>query len=207
MRKKRNPIIVASAVALGVCLACYFAVSAVKSPEQFIPTPTPAITKPPKVVTEISTDNPTATERPVALIPGLDPNDVIINLEDQFALQCSKVTHGTNYYIRDCAKTIYNHSLIATIYGSELFYVDYINSASVSFDGPSPLVHSSYLGYVATIPFIGKSALQKQAGDWVVNNIAALTDNSQTFETTLGGIHFVLFGTQTAVTLQIGELK
>lgn len=142
------------------------------------------------------------------LIPGIIPADVTINLENK-GFDCSSVEQGELYYFRTCNK---DYDVIATlhaeVYGRGLLSVDFISATAMQFVVPAnPDTAASFLGYVATSPFVGDSALQEQARTWVEANTAKIVGDGVAIETTINRIHFVLSGLPSAVTLDIGDLK
>jgi hypothetical protein len=163
------------------------------------PTITPEATNSPE---PINTPSPEPT-KVTALIPNIWQADVTLNLQDRFGMTCSDIEEGTGYYSHTCKK---DFALIAIVYGRGIVDVDFI-TASYTDLNPSMDVAITYLGYVATIPFVGNDALQKQASEWVQANVPNIGAEYKEIDTDISGIHFKIRGKQEFITLEIGELR
>ena len=150
-----------------------------------------------------STPKPTATQEPVALLPGLMPADVTVNLE-QRGFACSTVEQEQLYYVRTCDKNTAGYSLHVEIYGREPFSVDFIESTVLQFGTPDIDFAASFLGFMATMPYDG--AVQQEARDWVESTLLTLKGQGDVREKEFAGVIYRLFGIPTAFTLEMGDL-
>jgi len=91
------------------------------------------------------------------------------------------------------------------ISGREPFVVDLIEASILQYENPDPEIAVSILGLIAAMPYDG--ATPEESKSWVENTIPILSDDpSDTRESVFGGVRYVLYGPQTAITLEIGEL-
>jgi hypothetical protein len=231
--KKRSPVRrLAIAVVVSVIIVCsglYLLVSSYddSSPTNTSPTsPTPTAneanntittnTSPPPTADEandtiqttptedvMNTPSPIPTEKDSALLPGLKPADVTVNLE-QRGFICNSAEEGQLYYLRTCNKDTSDYSLHVEIYGRELFSVDLIDSTVLQFGTPDNEFTASFLGFMATMPYDG--ATQEEARDWVETTLPTLQGEGDVREKVFAGVNYRLFGLPTAITLEMGDL-
>jgi len=148
------------------------------------------------------TPAPTPTEKAKALLPGLMPADVTVNLEKR-GFTCGKVEQGQLYYVRTCNKNTSAYSLHVEIYGRELFSVDFIE-ATILQDTPDYDLAASFLGFMATMPYDG--AVQKEARSWVESTVPTIQKQGDIAEKVFAGVTYRLKGISTAITLEMGDL-
>lgn len=149
------------------------------------------------------TPSPTSTGKVSALLPGLKPADVTVNLE-QRGLTCGAVEQGSLYYVRTCDKDTDDYSLHVEIYGRELFSVDFIDSTVLQFRVPDDDFAASFLGFMATMPYDG--AVQEEARSWVEFTLPTLKGEGDIREKLFADVEYRLFGLPTAITLEMGNL-
>lgn len=150
-----------------------------------------------------NTPQPTATEEVKALLPGLMPADVTVNLE-QRGFTCGNVEQGHLYYTRTCTKDTVDYSLRVDIYGREAFSIDLIESSALQFTNPDKAFAASFLGFIATMPYDG--AVQEEARNWVETTLPALGGQGDVREKVFAGVNYRLYGISTAFTLEMGDL-
>ena len=160
--------------------------------ETFVPTTAPS-----------NTPVSTATAETVALLPGLMPADVTVNLE-QRGFTCGSPEHGELYYLRTCTQDSIDYSLYVEIYGREPFSVDMIDSSALQFANPTTEFAAEFLGFMATMPYDG--AVQQEARNWVETTVPLLKGQGDIREKTFSGVTYRLFGIPTAYTLEMGDL-
>lgn len=149
------------------------------------------------------TPRPTATEEATALLPGLLPADVTVNLEQE-GFSCGTVEQGQLYYTRTCTRDGVDSALRVDIYGREAFAVDFIESTVFQFADPDSDFAASFLGFMATMPYDG--AVQEEAQDWVETTLPTLQGQGDVREEVFAGVKYRLFGIPTAITLEMGDL-
>ncbi len=179
-----------------------------------VQTQTARPTKTPDSVSLTQTARPTKTARPTqinagqsALIPGVLQADFVINLENRFAMNCGDITEGGGYYSHFCQKSNSVAMLTAIVYGRGIVSVDFITAAVCQFEDPNVTLPETFLGFIATIPFLGDDAMQKQASAWVIDNIPQIGASYTEIKTVMKNINFTLSGTSMATVLEIGDLK
>ena len=155
------------------------------------------------IIAPPNTREPTATEGATALLPGLMPADVTVNLE-QRGFTCGSVEQGQLYYVRTCKEDTVDYSLRVDIYGREAFSIDLIESAVLQFVNPDNEFAASFLGFMATMPYDG--AIQQEARDWVETTLPTLKGQGDVREIVFAGVNFRLYGIPTAITLEMGDL-
>ena len=175
-----------------------------------IPSPPKSSIKPTStrvVIENTHTPIPQNTSTPQSLpaaIPGLQPADVTVNLEER-DFTCSEVEQGQIYYTRTCKREEENIvSMIVVIYGSELFTVDLIETTVFQFVNPLTEMAAPLLGFMATMPYT--NAVPEDARAWVETELKIykdLTDVTNDF----AGVPYHLYGPLTAITLEMGDLK
>lgn len=138
------------------------------------------------------------------LLSGLSPQDVTVSLE-QRQFTCTAVRKVV-YYERTCKReepSVYLFNV--DIVGREPFIVDFIDTAILQFGNPDNEIAASLLGFVAAMPY--DSATPEDARAWVEITLPLLTDEpGDAEETEFGGVKYTLFGSPTALTLEMGEL-
>jgi len=170
--------------------------------EALVPTIAPTETLIPTIAPS-RTPAPTPTEKAKALIPGLMPADVTVNLE-QRGFTCGTVEQGQLYYVRTCNKDTAAYSLHVEIYGRELFSVDFIDSTILQFGTPDYELAASFLGFMATMPYDG--AVQQESRSWVEATIPTIKKQGDIAEKVFAGVTYRLKGISTAITLEMGDL-
>lgn len=172
-------------------------------------TPTEIVTAVPLTETLVptiassNTPAPTPTEKSKAMLPGLMPADVTVNLE-QRGFTCTSVEQGQLYYVRSCDKNTNDYSLHVEIYGRELFSVDFIDSTVLQHNNPDYEFAASFLGFMATMPYDG--ALQQEARSWVEATVSTIKGQGNMVEKVFAGVTYRLRGIPTAITLEMGDL-
>lgn len=158
-----------------------------------LPTPLP----PPTAQAPAPAFSPTAT---IALVPGLMPSDVTVNLE-QRRLTCGEIEQGEMYFTHTCKKDDPAYSLMVVVYGRGITSVDFITATILQYTSPpDPALSASFLGFVATMPYTGSAP--QEARTWVESNV----QNGSFTETDFSGVHYALRGTPSTATLEIGYL-
>jgi hypothetical protein len=209
---------------IGITLCCCLIVlvsNIVNPPTAGAPSATPGsdTTEEPSATSPAPTTEPTvaatstiepstvqATTAAPAAIPGLNPADVTVNLEER-GFTCSGPELGELYYHRVCEgdETSLVH-MVVEIYGRELFTVDYISATVFQFvDQPSDELSGTFLGYLATLPYDG--ATPEEARAWVEETLPTVQGDGGTQSTTFGGVPYELLGPPTARILTMGRLE
>lgn len=157
------------------------------------------------VPSEVST--PTLAPNPEIMgqLPGLSPVNVTVGLEGQ-KFTCTAVKKGTVYYERTCTRGLPSVNLIQVlISGREPSIVDFIEVSVLQNENPENKTAYEVLGFIATMPYDG--ATPEEARAWVESTISAVSGKpGGTQETVFGGVKYVLRGSVTALTLEMGEL-
>ena len=166
-------------------------------PTQIPPTFTPSPIPP------TFTPEPTATEESTALLPGLKPANVTVNLK-QRGFTCDPVEQVQPYYITTCTKDSVDYSLRVDIWGREAIAVDWIESSVLQFANPDKEFAASFLGFMATMPYDG--AVQEEARNWVETTLPSLTGQGDVREKVFAGVKYSLYGIPTAFHLVMGDL-
>lgn len=146
---------------------------------------------------------PTATEETTALLPGLMPADVTVNLE-QRGFTCGTPEQGQLYYTRTCTNNTADYLIRVDIYGREAFSVDFLESSVLQFANPDNEFAASFLGFLATMPYDG--AVQEEARNWVETTLPTLQGVGDVREEIFAGVKYRLYGIPTAFTLEMGDL-
>ena len=166
-------------------------------PTQIPPTFTPSPIPP------TFTPEPTATEESTALLPGLKPANVAVNLQ-QRGFTCDPLEQVQIYYDTTCRKDSVDSSLRVDIYGREAFTVDLIESSVLQFANPDKEFATSFLGFMATMPYDG--AVQEEARNWVETTLPSLTGQGDVREKIFAGVKYRLSGIPNTFTLEMGDL-
>jgi hypothetical protein len=167
------------------------AVAAVSPTKTIIPT-----------IAQRNTPALTPTEKVSAIIPGLKPADVTVNLE-QRGFTCSSVQQGQLYYSRTCNKDTGNYSVRVDIFGRELFSIDFIDSSVIQFANVDNELSATYLGFIATMPYDG--AVQQESRNWVKATVPTIKKGNIA-EKVFAGVKYTLKGIPTFITLEMGDL-
>jgi hypothetical protein len=187
------------------------------------PTNTPLPTKTPKPTNTLrptNTPKPTNTPRPTnppspteisPYIPGVSPVDIQLNLRRN-DFDCGAVEpgeyEGETFYTWTCERDDAGIQYIVMFTSRNLDTVDYINASILQFGSPSNEVTKSFLGFVATIAFIGSEDDQVQAKTWVEETLPKLTGEAgDVHSTTINGISMQLAGPDTGRFLRMGDLR
>jgi len=155
--------------------------------------------------TPMPTLTPSSGAQATGHLPGLSPRNVTVSLEEQ-QFTCTDVKKATVYYERSCTRGVPGVQVFRVlISGREPFVVDLIEASILQYENPDPEIAVSILGLIAAMPYDG--ATPEESKSWVKNTIPVLSDDpSDTRESVFGGVRYVLYGPQTAITLEIGEL-
>lgn len=138
-------------------------------------------------------------------IPGLSPVNITVGLEGQ-KFTCTAVKKGTIYYERTCTRGLPSVNLIQVrISGREPSIVDQIEISILQNENPENKTAQEVLGFIAAMPYDG--AAPEEAKAWVESTIPAVNGKpGGTQETVIGDVKYVLGGSVTALTLEMGEL-
>lgn len=142
-------------------------------------------------------------------VPGLQPVDIILPLEEDLGFTCSdlEIWEPTEFF----PETIYYHSceldtieahIFIEIHGTSLFTIDNIQANVSEFGLPYDEIAIPFLGYIASIPYDG--AEPDSARAWVEKTIPTIFENGDLREAEFGGIPFLLAGAPGARLLIIG---
>lgn len=147
---------------------------------------------------------PIASKKTTALLPGLQPADVKVNLEN-LAFTCSDVQENKPYFIWTCKRETAQVQLRADIYGQSILSLDYINAAVMQSTLPNDDRATSFLGFIASMPYDG--AEPDNARAWVEKTLPTITQSGDVRTATFGGVKYELFGIPTARVLRLGSLQ
>lgn len=140
-----------------------------------------------------------------AIIPGLNPADITVNLE-QRGLTCAPVEEWAVYYFRSCKGS--EGDLVdieVSIFGKQLFEVDYISASVYQYHStPEPAIAAPFLGYMATLPYDG--ATPEVARMWVESTLPSIT-LEESGANKFGDVYYRLLGPPFAYTLAIGFIE
>ena len=151
---------------------------------------------------DASIATPTADPKVIGQLPGLSPRNVTVALEDQ-KFTCTEVKKGAVYYERTCSRGVPGVEVfLVVISGRTPSVVDFIEASIQQYENPKNEIAIEILGPVVGLPYDG--AVPDEAKAWVESTVPALSSGTQ--ETTLGGVKYVLYGTLTKLTLEMGEL-
>jgi len=141
----------------------------------------------------------------VGQLPGLSPVNVTVSLEGQ-KFTCTAVRKGTVYYERTCTRGLPSVNLIQIlISGREPSIVDFIEISVLQNENPENKTAHEVLGLIATMPYDG--ADPEEARAWVESKIPAVSGQpGRTQEAVFGDVKYVLRGSVTTLSLEIGEL-
>ena len=156
--------------------------------------------------TDVATASPvpTADTSVKGVILGISPANVTVSLEAQ-KFTCTIVKKGSVYYQRTCTRGVPSVEIFrVVISGREPFTVDFIEASVLQYENPDLETANSILGLVASIAYDG--ATPDEARAWVESAIPALSSEpGQAQEMAFGGVKYVLSGSPTALTLEMGE--
>jgi hypothetical protein len=126
-------------------------------------------------------------------------------LEEQ-KFTCTAVRKGAVYYERTCTRGLPSVNLIQVlISGREPSIVDFIEISVLENDNPENKTAHEVLGLIATMPYQGADPAEAKA--WVESTIPAVTGKpGGTQETLFGDVKYVLRGSVTTLSLEMGEL-
>jgi hypothetical protein len=137
------------------------------------------------------------------LLPGLQPADIKVNLEQrQFA--CTSADKGVTYYVWTCKRDVGTIQMVVDFYARTLQSVDYINAVVLQLGQPEDKVATPFLAFMATMPYDG--AEPDKARAWVETTLPTIKQDRDVRTATFGGVTHELFGGPTARNLQIGSL-
>jgi hypothetical protein len=164
-------------------------------------TNTPELTNTP-AVTDIAAITPV-----VGILPGLQPADVKINLEER-QFTCDLIfgpTDSDPYYKWECKSESTNYLMLVEIWSKSLFTVDLIQSSIMQFGTPDDELAANFLGFMATMPYDG--ADPQSARNWVEVTLPTIAISGDVRDATFGGVKFLLYGIPTARFLEFGEVS
>ncbi len=138
-------------------------------------------------------------------LPGLSPVNVTVGLEGQ-KFTCTAVKNVGDYYERTCLRGLPSVNLIQiVISGRETSIVDFIEISVLQNENPENKTAHEVLGFIATMPYDG--ADPEKARAWVESTIPAVSGKpGGTQEAVFGDVKYVLRGSVTALSLEMGEL-
>lgn len=170
---------------------------------------TPGAARKPSTATTTPTEDPrpTKTLAPAIARITIKQADVTLNLEERFGMMCGEIEEGEGYYSHYCDKSNSVAAITAIVYGKKITSVDFITANVAQFATPDPTLPADILGFIATIPFVDNSSMQKKAREWVEAASVTFTNEYKEVETNINGIHFKLRGIATSITLEIGYLN
>ncbi|HEX9384917.1 MAG TPA: hypothetical protein VF918_01245 [Anaerolineales bacterium] len=147
---------------------------------------------------------PTPNSEVMGQLPGLSPVNVTVSLEGQ-KFTCTAVKKVTVYYERTCLRGLPSVNLIQiVISGRETSIVDFIEISILQNENPENKTAHEVLGFIAAMPYDG--ADPEEARAWVESTIPAVSGKSGgTQEAVFGDVKYVLRGSVTALSLEIGE--
>ena len=147
----------------------------------------------------------TATPSVIGRIPGLLPANITVNLEGR-QFTCTIVKKGVVYYERTCTRGLPGVNLVqVVISGGDTSIVDFIRTVVQQQKNPDIKIANEILSFMASMPYEG--ATPDDAKAWVESTITASSGQFRDpQETMFGGVKYVLSGSPTALTLEMGEL-
>jgi hypothetical protein len=169
---------------------------------------TTLFTPSPPINTLIPSPQPTNTELAISeigLLPGLQPEDVKLNLENinfSCALIYSPISTDPTYKW-ECKRETTDFLVLVEIWSKSLLTVDFIRSGVLQYGNPDDALAIYFLGYMATMPYDG--AEPQNAKTWISDTLPSITESGDIRSATFGGIGFSLYGIPTARFLDIGE--
>jgi cytoskeletal protein RodZ len=166
-----------------------------------IPTNTPST--PRTTNTPVPTPTPAAATNAAGILPGLQPADVKVNLQNR-QFTCTSAEKGQLYYTWVCKRETSQIQLNVQFYARTLLTVDYISAVVLQFGEADDGVAASFLGFMATMPYTG--AEPDNARSWVEKTLPSVKQNGDVRTATFGGVKYELFGLPTARNLQMGTL-
>jgi len=154
---------------------------------------------------EVSTPTLASDAAIAGQLPGLSPVNVTVGLEGQ-KFTCTAVKKGTFSYERTCTRGLPSVNLIQVfISGRESSIVDFIEISVLQNENPENKTSPEVLGFLATMPYDGSTPEEARA--WVESTILAVSGKpGGTQETAFGDVKYILHGSVTNLTLQMGEL-
>jgi hypothetical protein len=174
-------------------------------------TPAPAATeRPSPTETPAPTEPPAPTSLPAGggNLPGLQPADVVVNLEQRgFTCTNAEPTATGNYYTWTCKNQddALGIDAIVTAWGRTLRTVDLIDATVIQAEGSEDIVAKALLGFVATMPY--DNADPANARQWVEDTLATIREAGDVRETEFAGVAYRLYGPNTARNLEMGKLE
>lgn len=140
-----------------------------------------------------------------AVIPGLSPVDVTVNLKNK-GLDCTGIRPGKELHSWACKGPNATAGVVefaAEVWGPSVGSVSWVNAQVFQYVQPTDEIAATFLGYVSTLPYDG--AQPDQARRWVEANLPRV-DTGKPTTTTIGGATFELVGPPAARFLQIKAL-
>jgi len=203
-KSNRNTLYLILSGFLVLACICIAALSAISGRSLVSPTSTfpPASKHLPITPTVTSVKTP-------AGLPGITPADIKVNLTDRdFTCTNVKETQAEGlgkWYSWYCDRE--EGSLISMhveFMSRSLSSVDFIDATILQYSDPTDEVASLFLGYIATIAFIGNEEAQTEARLWVEEKLDQLNENC--IEEIVHGIPINLCGPPTARFIEIGKM-
>jgi hypothetical protein len=148
---------------------------------------------------------PTSNPEETGQVPGLSPVNVTVGLEGQ-KFTCTAVKKGTVSYERTCVRGLPSVNLIQVlISGKESSIVDFIKISVLQNENPENKTAQELLSFIATMPYDGATPEEAQA--WIERTIPAISGKpGGVQETVFGDVKYVLRGSITELSLEMGEL-
>ncbi len=144
-----------------------------------------------------------ATATPEALLPGLQPADIKVNLE-QRDFSCSSAEEGELYFSWTCRREDSDYGMLVVFYGRTLNSVDLLESSIFQYGEPSDELAAAFLGYMATMPYDGVDPDAARA--WVEDTLPTIAGQGDGRTTTLSGVTYHLYGAGSTWILEMGDL-
>ena len=141
----------------------------------------------------------------LGLLPGLQPIDVELNLENrQFNCELVYVPEE-NYpdFKWECISETAQYYMLVEIWSKSLVTVDLLQSTILQFGTPDAELAANFLGFMATMPYDG--AEPEKARTWVEDTLPTIIVSGDVREATFSGVKFQLYGIPTARFLEIGK--
>jgi flagellar basal body-associated protein FliL len=140
-------------------------------------------------------------------IPGLQPADITVNLEQRdFTCEAAEPTPSGNYYVWRCKseKPALQYESSVEVWGRSLQSVDYIDATVIQYSDED-LAAMGILGFIATMPY--DNAQPRDAREWVATTMGTITEPGVVKETEFAGVPYRLYGLQTVRTLEMGSIE
>ena len=203
-----NPISSRNSSTVAVIVATETLSKAVASDTEIASVATVAPTAPSEpTATQVptATPRPTATSEPeiVYLVPGTQPADIKVNLQER-QFECTSADQGDKYIYWACELDEAGAMLRVDYYSRWLSGVDLIEA--LVYTPESSTLQSSFLGYIATMVMDCEIDERMAARAWVEETIPTLTGDGDVREASYCGAPYKVYGSPLSTTLEIGGL-